>query len=221
VDLTNILYFFLIAVIVGFIYLIYLIFKENKITKTKEIDNFSEELKKKELLRQEEIKKESEKKELLRQEEIKKESEKKELLRQEEIKKESEKKELNKEINEVNKILSPNKIYPDFNIENPMNELGMDSQEVKEFLVEFIDQVIDQRVEIIKNIEVLNIENLEKLTHSIKGSSSSLRINGIGDCIAEFNNYLRRDDCKLEEIIKYMNDFDYYLEKFKNDENIK
>jgi hypothetical protein len=140
--------------------------------------------------------------------------------KKEKIDKEKLQEKIERQKDEVNQI--PHKIYPDFDFDYCLKELDMSIEDVKEFLGEFIEQIENQKIEIEDNIKVLNIENLKNLTHRIKGSSSSLRIQGLGNCISDFYTYVRKnhEDIEISEINKFMEDFNYYFDKLKKNENI-
>ena len=88
------------------------------------------------------------------------------------------------------KIDLPKYNYPKFDHSRLM-DMGLSPDEAKEFVAELIPQ-LEAQIPLIKEaIESSDFHKLEQLTHSIKGSSTTVGTGGISDLLAEFNTYIK------------------------------
>ncbi len=111
------------------------------------------------------------------------------------------------------KINLPECNYPKFDHSRLM-EMGLSEDEAKEFVAELIPQ-IEAQIPLIKEaIANSDFHNIERLTHSIKGSSSTVGTGGISDLLADFNTYIKtgKEPAIIETYIEQLN---HYYEELK------
>ncbi len=129
-----------------------------------------------------------------------------------------EEKRLEKKILEEKK-LEPEKItvsladYPKFD-HTRLIEMGLSEEEAKEFVAELIPQIEAQMPLIKKAIEISDFHEIELLTHSIKGSSSTVGTGGISDLLADFNTYIKTGK-ELPIIEAYFEQLNHYYKEIK------
>ena len=84
----------------------------------------------------------------------------------------------------------PQANYPTFSHQR-LIDMGLSDDEAKEFVQELIPQ-LELQIPLIE--EVLNssdFHQMERLTHSIKGSATNIGTGGISDLLTEWNTYLK------------------------------
>ena len=108
----------------------------------------------------------------------------------------------------------PNGEYPPFDNSRLLG-MGLSQEDADQFVGELIEQV-DTQIPLIQTaIENDDYKNLERLTHSIKGSSTNLGTGGIADLLIDFNTYCKKG--KDKEIINlYFGYLEKYLAVLKN-----
>lgn len=104
--------------------------------------------------------------------------------------------------------------YPKFDYSRLL-KMGLSEDEAIEFIKELIPQLKTQ-IPLIK--EALNKEDfhsMERLTHSIKGSSTTVGTGGVSDLLVEYNTYLKtgKDIPVAEAYFKNLNRYTDELEK--------
>ena len=103
--------------------------------------------------------------------------------------------------------------YPDFNYARLL-EMGLSKEDAEEFVQELIPQIEAQIPLLQKAMDDRKYEEMERLTHSIKGSSSTVGTGGIADLLVEYNTYLKKG--KEGEVIRtYQKHLLHYFEKLK------
>ena len=80
--------------------------------------------------------------------------------------------------------------YPKFTHER-LIAMGLSPEESIEFVQELIPQLEVQIPLIEKALEQLDFHQMERLSHSLKGSATSLGTGGISDLLVEYNTYLK------------------------------
>ena len=70
-------------------------------------------------------------------------------------------------------------------------EMGLSDEEAKEFVHELIPQLEAQIPLIEEVLAIPDFHQMERLTHSIKGSTTNLGTGGISDLLVECNTYLK------------------------------
>jgi len=103
--------------------------------------------------------------------------------------------------------------YPEFD-HSRLIEMGLGESDAQEFVGDLINQIEDQLPKIDDAIEAKDIENLERLTHSIKGSSTNIGVGGVADLLVEFNTYTKSKS-NMDVIKEYFKQLKVYLEKLK------
>ncbi len=80
--------------------------------------------------------------------------------------------------------------YPQFSHER-LIDMGLSDEESREFIQELIPQLETQIPLIEEVLAIPDFHQMERLTHSIKGSASNLGTGGISDLLVEYNTYLK------------------------------
>ncbi len=111
------------------------------------------------------------------------------------------------------KIDLPEANYPKFN-HSRLLDMGLSQEDAKEFVQELIPQIETQIPLIKKAIVISDFQGMEELTHSIKGSSTTVGTGGVSDLLVDFNTYLKTG---TEVIIAeaYLEHLKYYCEELK------
>jgi HPt (histidine-containing phosphotransfer) domain-containing protein len=104
--------------------------------------------------------------------------------------------------------------YPKFDYSRLL-DMGLGEDEAIEFVKELIPQIKTQIPLIQEAMDKEDFHNMERLTHSIKGSSTTVGTGGISDLLVEFNTYLKtgKDLPIAEAYVKYLNQYTEDLEK--------
>jgi len=103
--------------------------------------------------------------------------------------------------------------YPLFNYDR-LIEMGLSEAEAHEFIQELIPQIGDQIPLIDEAMEIPDFHQMERLTHSIKGSSTTIGTGGVSDLLVDYNTYLKEG--KEVRIAKaYQEHLKRYYEKLK------
>ncbi len=111
------------------------------------------------------------------------------------------------------KIDLPEASYPKFN-HSRLLDMGLSQEDAKEFVQELIPQ-IEAQIPLIKEARVISdFQAMEQLTHSIKGSSTTVGTGGVSDLLIDFNTYLKTG---TEVIIAeaYLEHLKHYCEELK------
>jgi len=70
-------------------------------------------------------------------------------------------------------------------------DMGLSQEEAKEFIQELITQIKTQIPLIKEAMYALDFHNMERLTHSIKGSATNIGTGGVSDLLVDYNTYLK------------------------------
>jgi len=92
--------------------------------------------------------------------------------------------------------------------------MGLSDEEAKEFVAELIPQIGAQIPLIKEAIAISDFQNMERLTHTIKGSSTTVGTGGVSDLLIEFNTYLKTG---TEPVLAeaYLEQLNHYYEELK------
>ena len=114
----------------------------------------------------------------------------------------------------IEKIDLPECKYPKFNYSRLL-KMGLGEDEAIEFVKELIPQIKTQIPLIKESMEASDFHNIERLTHSIKGSSTTVGSGGISDLLVEFNTYVKtgKEIPIIEAYVKHLNHYCEELEK--------
>ena len=105
----------------------------------------------------------------------------------------------------------PEANYPQFTHVR-LVEMGLSDDEAKEFVAELVPQIEVEIPNIEAAIEAADFHQIERLTHSIKGSATNLGTGGVSDLLVDFNTYVKSgtdsDVAKayLKHLIHYTNE---------------
>ena len=103
--------------------------------------------------------------------------------------------------------------YPKFD-HSRLIEMGLSQEEAKEFVRELIPQIGAQIPLIKEAMAIPDFHEMERLTHSIKGSSTTVGTGGVSDLLADFNTYLKSGaEPAIAEA--YVEQLKYYCEELK------
>lgn len=113
---------------------------------------------------------------------------------------------------EIKKVELPD--YPDFD-HSRLLEMGLSDAEVIAYVKELIPQIENQIPLIKEAMEKGDLHAMEKLTHSIKGSSTTIGTGGISDLLSDFNTYLKggTDTSLLEAYYEKLKEYFEALKK--------
>jgi hypothetical protein len=103
--------------------------------------------------------------------------------------------------------------YPDFNYERLIG-MGLSEEEALEFIQELIPQIGEQIPLIDDAMKIPDFHKMERLTHSIKGSSTTIGTGGVSDLLVEYNTYLKTGT-ELPIAEAYQAHLKRYFEKLK------
>ncbi len=104
--------------------------------------------------------------------------------------------------------------YPKFDYSRLL-KMGLSEEEAIEFGKELIPQIKAQIPLIKEAMGKEDFHTMERLTHSIKGSSTTVGTGGISDLLSEFNTYLKtgKEIAVAEAYFKHLNRYAEALEK--------
>ncbi len=106
------------------------------------------------------------------------------------------------------------KKYGTFNYDRLL-EMGLSDEDAVGFVHELIPQIDEQIVLLDEAMKIPDIEKMERLTHSIKGSSTTIGEGGISKLLIDYNTYLKAGD-DIDVIQTYQNDLKVELSKLKS-----
>ena len=113
------------------------------------------------------------------------------------------------------KIDLPECKYPKFDYSRLL-QMGLGEDEAVEFVKELIPQIKTQIPLIKEAIEASDFHNMERLTHSIKGSSTTVGSGGVSDLLVEFNTYLKTGK-ELPVAETYLKHLKHYCEELEKE----
>lgn len=103
--------------------------------------------------------------------------------------------------------------YPKFD-HSRLLEMGLSQEEAKEFVTELIPQ-IEAQIPLIKDAMALcDFHGMERLTHSIKGSSTTVGKGGVSDLLIDYNTYLKTGT-ELAIAEAYFEQLQHYCKELK------
>jgi len=103
--------------------------------------------------------------------------------------------------------------YPKFD-NSRLLDMGLSQDEANDFVKELIPQIGAQIPLIREALESSDFDTLERLTHSIKGSSTTVGTGGVADLISDFNTYLK-SGAELSIAEAYIEQLNHYYEELK------
>jgi HPt (histidine-containing phosphotransfer) domain-containing protein len=104
--------------------------------------------------------------------------------------------------------------FPDFDHSRLM-DMGLGEDDAKEFVGDLINQIDEQIPKIQNAIDEQDVKQVERLTHSIKGSSTNIGVGGVADLLVEFNTYTK-NKANFTIIKEYFQQLKIYLQKLKD-----
>lgn len=104
--------------------------------------------------------------------------------------------------------------YPAFSNARAIEALGLSQEEADQFTGELVTQIEAELPRIEAAVEAGDTEALEKLSHMLKGSATSLGEGGVADVLVAFNN-----DCKgtpeIGVMREHLQNLRYYFDLLK------
>lgn len=106
------------------------------------------------------------------------------------------------------------KAYPEFNNARAVEQLGLSQEEADLFIGELVTQIEEEIPNLDAALEANDVERLEKVSHMLKGSATSLGEGGVADVLVAFNTYCKtgKDPKILRE---HLENLRYYFGKLK------
>ncbi|MEJ2468200.1 MAG: Hpt domain-containing protein [Campylobacterales bacterium] len=106
------------------------------------------------------------------------------------------------------------KPYPEFNNARAVEQLGLSQEEADMFISELVTQIDEELPNLDAAIAAHDVEQVERLSHKLKGSATSLGEGGVADVLVDFNTYCKDGD-DAEVMQAHMNNLKYYYERLK------
>jgi hypothetical protein len=107
----------------------------------------------------------------------------------------------------------PSGEYPAFNYDRLL-KMGLSEEEAHAFIQELIPQIGEQIPLLDEAMKIPDFHQMERLTHSIKGSSTTIGTGGVSDLLVEYNTYLKEGkEVRIAEV--YQKYLKHYYEKLK------
>ena len=94
-------------------------------------------------------------------------------------------------------------------------EMGLSDDEAKEFVCELIPQLEEQIPLIEAQLNIPDFHQIERLTHSIKGSATNIGTGGISDLLVDYNTYLKTGD-DVDVAKAYFEHLKHYTQELKS-----
>ncbi len=106
------------------------------------------------------------------------------------------------------------KPYPEYDNTRAMEQLGLSQEEADMFISELVVQIEEELPNLDAAYEQNDLERLEKVSHMLKGSATSLGEGGVADILVELNTYCKsgKDRGVIGEHLKNLH---YYFGKLK------
>lgn len=94
-------------------------------------------------------------------------------------------------------------------------EMGLSDDEAKEFVTELIPQLEEQIPLIEEALNTPDYHQVERLTHSIKGSATNIGTGGISDLLVDYNTYLK-EGTDIDIAKAYFEHLKHYTQELKS-----
>jgi len=97
-------------------------------------------------------------------------------------------------------------------------DMGLSDEEAREFVQELIPQ-LEAEIPLIEEVlDIPDLQQMERLTHSIKGSTTNLGTGGISDLLVEYNTYLK-EGSDIDIVKVYFEYLKHYTQELKKQYN--
>lgn len=108
----------------------------------------------------------------------------------------------------------PKAIYPRFD-HSRLLEMGLSDDEARSYVRELIPQIEAQIPLIEEALKKRDFHTMERLTHSIKGSSTTVGKGGVSDLLVAFNDYLKegKEPSIAEAYLKHLKHYHRILKE--------
>jgi len=142
-----------------------------------------------------------------------KEAREREAAEAEAKKLETEQKEAEEEAKKEEKVVVELPEYSAFD-HSRLLEMGLSDEDATDFVKELIPQIEEQLPLIEKALQESDFQQMERLTHNIKGSATNIGTGGVSDLIVEYNTFLKTDN-DLTHAQAYYEELIHQLDKLK------
>jgi len=105
-------------------------------------------------------------------------------------------------------------VYPEFDNTRAVEQLGLSQEEADMFIAELVSQIEGEFSSLEAALEAKDCEKLEKISHMLKGSATSLGEGGVADVLVAFNTYCKDGD-DMTVVRRHIDDLRHYFEKLK------
>jgi len=104
--------------------------------------------------------------------------------------------------------------YPEFNNARAVEQLGLSQEEADMFISELVTQIEEELPNLDAAKDANDLEKLEKVSHMLKGSATSLGEGGVADVLVDLNTYCKEgSDPRI--IAEHLNNLHFYFERLK------
>ncbi|MCX6073677.1 MAG: Hpt domain-containing protein [Campylobacterales bacterium] len=108
----------------------------------------------------------------------------------------------------------PSKTYKPFSNDRAVELLGLSQEDADMFIGELIQQFDAELSNLEEAVRAKNYERIETISHSLKGSSTSLGTGGVSDVLIDFNTYVKTgNDSRIIEA--HLENLKHYLVDLK------
>lgn len=104
--------------------------------------------------------------------------------------------------------------YPEFSNARAVEQLGLSQEEADMFISELVIQIDEELPNLDAAVAEHDVEQVERLSHKLKGSATSLGEGGVADVLVDFNTYCKSGD-DAGVIQDHLNNLKYYFEQLK------
>lgn len=104
--------------------------------------------------------------------------------------------------------------YPEFDNARAVEQLGLSQEEADMFISELVTQIEEEIPNLEAAIGTHDVDKVERISHMLKGSATSLGEGGVADALVAFNTYCKTGD-DPEVIRHHMNNLTFYFERLK------
>lgn len=106
------------------------------------------------------------------------------------------------------------KAYPEFNNARAVEQLGLSQEEADMFIGELVTQIEEEIPNLDAAMAANDVERLEKVSHMLKGSATSLGEGGVADVLVAFNTYCK-EGSDPEILQDHLENLRFYFGKLK------
>lgn len=106
------------------------------------------------------------------------------------------------------------KEYPEFSNARAVEQLGLSQDEADLFIAELVTQIEAELPNIDAAFEAEDSEQIERVSHMLKGSATSLGEGGVADVLVDLNTYCK-EGSDPEVLKEHINNLNHYFQQLK------